>query len=183
MPALKWIVLRINRPMVRSKRKDAKMREVSGFRSRIIPAIAIFAMMIMVSSCASSRSGQVYSRDNARKAQTVENGTVESVKEVLIEGTKTPAGTIAGGVAGGVVGSTVGSGSGRRIATVLGALAGAAAGTAAEEGLTRRQGLEIVVAKDNGETIVVVQEADVLFAPGDRVRIIRAPDGTTRVSK
>jgi len=30
---------------------------------------------------------------------------------------------------------------------------------------------------------VVVQEADVSFASGDRVRIITAPDGTTRVSK
>ena len=37
--------------------------------------------------------------------------------------------------------------------------------------------------KDSGQTIVVVQEADVMIAPGDRVRIITAGDGTTRVSK
>jgi len=110
-------------------------------------------------------------------------GTVESVKHVTIEGTKTPVGTAAGGVAGGVLGSTVGSGSGRTVATVIGALAGAAAGTAAEEGITRKPGLEIVVTKDTGTTIVVVQEADVELFPGDRVRIITAADGTTRVSK
>lgn len=144
-----------------------------------------FAAMIGLSlaGCASSRSGQVYSRDQARQVQTVEIGTVESVRQVMIEGTKTPIGTVAGGAAGGVVGSTVGGGRGRTVATVIGALAGAAAGTAAEEGITRKQGLEIVVAKDNGHTIVVVQEADVTFLVGDRVRIITASDGTTRVSR
>ena len=138
---------------------------------------------VYVTGCASSRSGEVYSRDQARQVQTVENGTVESVKEVMIEGTKTPVGTAAGAVTGGVLGHTMGGGSGKTVATVLGALAGAAAGTMAEEGITRKRGLEIVVKKDSGQTIVVVQEADVMIAAGDRVRIITAQDGTTRVSK
>ncbi len=149
----------------------------------IFLVLAMGIVTIYLAGCASSRSGQVYSRDEARKVQTVENGTVVSVKEVLIEGTKTPIGTAAGGVAGGVLGHTVGSGSGKTVATVLGALAGAAAGTAAEEGITRRQGLEIVVEKDSGQTIVVVQEADMVFAPGDRVRIIAGSNGVTRISK
>ncbi len=149
-----------------------------------IPIIYIMAIIaIYLTGCAQSRSGKVYSRDHARQAQDVENGTVESVKEVLIEGTKTPIGAVAGGVAGGVLGTTVGGGSGKTVATVIGALAGAAAGTMAEEGITRKKALEIVVRKDNGQTIVVVQEADVIIMPGDRVRIITAGDGTTRVSK
>ncbi len=45
---------------------------------------------VYLTGCASSRSGQVYSREHSRQAQTVENGTVESIKEVVIEGTKTP---------------------------------------------------------------------------------------------
>ncbi|WP_457552641.1 glycine zipper 2TM domain-containing protein [Desulfobacula sp.] len=151
------------------------------FKAGIIFLIVVIAGY--VTGCASSRSGQVYSRDHARQAQTVENGTVESVKQVQIEGTKTPIGTAAGGVAGGVIGSTVGQGSGRKIATVIGAIAGAAAGTMAEEGITRKPGLEIIVKKDSGQTIVVVQEADVIINAGDRVRIITANDGTTRVSK
>lgn len=149
----------------------------------LIMILAVGLLAIYISGCASSRSGQVYTRDEARKVQTVENGTVESVKQILIEGTKTPVGTATGGVVGGVLGNQVGSGSGRTVATVLGALAGAAAGTAAEEGITRKDGLEIIVRKDSGQTIVVVQEADMLIAAGDRVRIITAPDGTTRVSK
>jgi len=49
----------------------------------------------------------------------------------------------------------------------------------AEEGITRKQGLEIIVRKDSGQTIVVVQEADMPIAVGERVRIITAADGTT----
>lgn len=151
----------------------------------MITCVGVFIVIVTVlaGGCASSRSAEVYSRDHARQAQTVMTGTVASVKYVTIEGTKTPVGTAAGGVAGGVLGSTVGSGSGRTVATVVGALAGAAAGTAAEEGITRKPGLEIVVNQDNGTTIVVVQEADVQLSPGDRVRIITAGDGTTRVSR
>lgn len=152
-------------------------------QSKLIWVVITALVSSYITGCASSRSGEVYSRDHARQVQTVENGTVESVKKVTIEGTKTPAGTVAGGVAGGVLGNQVGSGSGRTVGAVIGALAGAAAGTAAEEGLTRKEGLEIVVKKDSGQTIIIVQEADVLFAAGDRVRIIRAQDGTTRVSK
>jgi outer membrane lipoprotein SlyB len=160
--------------------RGVQMKKIS-----VIAAAAVLTAVtaLLAGGCVSSRSGEVYSRDHARQAQTVMMGTVESVKHVTIEGTKTPVGTAAGGVAGGVLGSTVGSGSGRTVATVVGALAGAAAGTAAEEGLTRKPGLEIVVTKDTGTTIVVVQEADVELFPGDRVRIITAADGTTRVSK
>lgn len=152
---------------------------------KTIAVITILLAMttLYVTGCASSRSGQVYSRDEARQVQTVENGTIESVKEVLIEGTKTPIGPAAGAVTGGVLGSAVGDGSGQAIATVVGALVGAAAGTMAEEGVTQKKGLEIIVKKDSGQTIVVVQEADVMIAAGDRVRIITAADGTTRVSK
>lgn len=150
---------------------------------KMIAMLVFTVVAVYITGCASSRSSEVYSRDQARQAHTVEAGTVESVKEVMIEGTKTPVGAAAGGVAGGVLGSTIGRGSGRALATVGGALLGAAGGAAAEEGLTRKQGLEIVVKKDGGETIVVVQEADVPIYPGDRVRILRGPDGTTRVSK
>ncbi|MCG8567735.1 MAG: glycine zipper 2TM domain-containing protein [Desulfobacterales bacterium] len=145
--------------------------------------MCLIPLLLMLTSCISSRSGQVYSRDQARVAQTVVNGTVESVRTVTIEGTQTPVGTVAGGVLGGVLGSTIGDGSGQAVATVAGALAGAVAGSAAEEKFTQKQGLEIVVQKDNGGSVLVVQEADIPFAPGDRVRVITGPDGTTRVAK
>ena len=156
------------------------MKKIS-LNKRGLVLLAVVALLF--SGCVSSRSGKVYSRNEARKVQTVTGGVVESVRNVTIEGTKTPVGTVAGSVVGGVLGSTVGSGSGRTVATVIGALAGAAAGTAAEEGITQKPGLEIVVKKDDGTTIVVVQEADVVFTPGERVRIITASGGTTRISR
>lgn len=151
--------------------------------NKIVVLIFFTVVALYMTGCVSSRSSEVYSRDQARQAHTVETGTVESVKEVMIEGTQSPVGAAAGGVAGGVLGSTIGGGSGRTIAIVGGALAGAAGGALAEEAITSKKGLEIVVKKDSGETLVVVQEADVPIYPGDRVRILRGNDGTTRVSK
>jgi outer membrane lipoprotein SlyB len=135
----------------------------------------------LMASCASSRSGSVYSRDQARQSQTVLSGVVSGIRPVLIEGTKTPLGTVAGGALGGVAGSAVGGGVGRDLAVVAGAIAGGIAGSAAEEGITRRQGLEITVDLDNGTTIAVVQEADENFAVGERVSVLKAADGTARV--
>jgi outer membrane lipoprotein SlyB len=140
-------------------------------------------LLIITSGCASSRSGEVYSRDQARKTQTVRMGTVEVVRPVQIEGTKSFVGPAAGAAAGGAVGSTIGRGSGKTVATVLGAIAGGVAGGAAEEHITKKDGLEITVKLDNGDVIVVVQEADVQFAVGERVRVLRGNDGTTRVRK
>ncbi len=141
----------------------------------------IFLILFFVVGCASSRSGKVYSRDEARRPLNVYYGTVLEVHEAQIEGTKTAAGPIAGAAAGGVIGSTIGGGSGKNVATVLGALAGSMAGAAAEEGLTRKDAMEITVEMDDGRIIVVVQEADDVFNVGDRIRIVKSPDGTMRV--
>jgi outer membrane lipoprotein SlyB len=145
--------------------------------------LVLLAALTLLAGCASSRSGEVYSRDQARRTQTVQMGTVESVRTVQIEGTKSPVGTVAGGVAGGVLGSTIGGGRGSTLAALGGAALGAVGGTVAEERLTRKDGLEITVRLDSGSILAVVQEADVPFSVGERVRILTGPDGTTRVSK
>ncbi|ACT51511.1 outer membrane lipoprotein SlyB [Methylovorus glucosotrophus] len=146
-----------------------------------VKLVGIAVMLAMLGACASSNSGSVYSRDEARKVQTVKMGVVESVRTVKLEGTKSPVGTAGGAVVGGVAGSTMGGGKGQAIATVLGAIVGGLAGSAAEEGLTRKDGLEITVKLDSGTMIAVVQEADDQFQPGERVRILES-GGTTRVS-
>jgi outer membrane lipoprotein SlyB len=150
---------------------------------KIFHFITILLLAALLSGCASSRSGEVYSRDQARQVQTLQLGTVEFVKSVQIEGTKSGIGTAAGGVAGGVAGSTIGHGAGSTLAAVGGAIVGAVAGTAGEEAVTRRDGLEITVRLDGGGVVAVVQEADVSFVAGDRVRILTGSDGTTRVEK
>ena len=141
----------------------------------------IMILAAVLGACASSNSGSVYKRGEARTVQTVKMGVVESARLVKLEGTKTPIGTGAGAVVGGVAGSTLGGGRGQVITTVLGALAGGLAGSAAEEGLTRKDGVEITVKLDSGNMIAVVQEADEEFNPGDKVRVLEA-NGVTRVS-
>ncbi|MEB3735258.1 glycine zipper 2TM domain-containing protein [Halopseudomonas pachastrellae] len=147
-------------------------------------AIVMFGALLALGGCASSLTGDVYSREDARAPQTVRMGTVESVRMVQIEGTKTPIGPAAGAAIGGVAGNTVGGGSGRTIATIVGALAGGMAGAAAEEGITRTQGVEITVTEDSGHTRAFVQEAQqgVNFVAGDRVRITTV-NGQSRVVK
>jgi outer membrane lipoprotein SlyB len=143
--------------------------------------LVLMTLSLFLAGCASSQSGSVYSRDEARKTQTIRTGVVESVRTVKIEGTKTPVGTIAGAAVGGIAGSSVGGGRGAAIATVVGAVAGGLAGSAAEEVITRQDGLEITVKLDSGGMVAIVQEADVAFTPGQRVRLIES-GGVTRVS-
>lgn len=148
---------------------------------RTIRLLAVGLVSLLLVACASSNSGSVYSRDEARKVQTVRTGVVESVRQVKLEGTKSPVGTVAGGAVGGIAGSSVGGGRGSAIATVIGAVAGGLLGSAAEEGFTRKDGVEITVKLDGGNMVAVVQEADDLFKAGDRVRLLES-GGTTRVS-
>ena len=148
---------------------------------RLSILILITTLSLFVAACASSNSGSVYKRDDARKVQTVKTGLVESVRTVKLEGTKSPVGTVAGGAIGGIAGSSVGGGRGSAIAAVIGAVAGGLAGSAIEEGVTRKDALEITVKLDGGGLIAIVQEADEQFNPGEKVRIVEG-GGTTRVS-
>lgn len=137
---------------------------------------------LLAAGCA-SQSGEVYSRGQAQRAQTVQMGTVEYVKSVRVEGTKSGVGAVVGGITGGVLGSTIGSGTGSKVAALGGALAGAGAGHLAEEKLTDYNGLEITVKLDSGRLLAVVQKNDVLFAVGERVRVLTGADGILRVEK
>jgi outer membrane lipoprotein SlyB len=140
-----------------------------------------FAASLLIGGCASTTSGSVYSSGQARQEQTVRMGVVESVRQVSIEGSKSGVGAVAGGVVGGVAGSNVGGGKGSTIGSVLGAVAGGVAGNMIEQGATKKQGLEITVKLDNGELRAITQDADELFKPGERVRLLSG-SGVTRVS-
>jgi outer membrane lipoprotein SlyB len=140
-----------------------------------------FLIAAILAACASSNSGDVYSREDARKIQTVRMGVVESVRAVKLEGTKTPIGTAAGAAVGGIAGSTIGEGKGSAVGAVIGAVAGGLAGSAIEEVVTRKDALEITVKLDNGSLVAIVQEATESFTPGEKVRLIES-GGTTRVS-
>lgn len=141
----------------------------------------VLAASAILSGCAGTSSGSVYSSGETRKEQTVRMGVVESVRQVNIEGSKSGIGAVTGGVVGGVAGSNVGGGKGAAIGTILGAVAGGVAGNLVEQGVTKKQGLEITVKLDNGELRAITQEADDAFRPGERVRLLTG-SGVTRVS-
>ncbi|WP_339079371.1 hypothetical protein [Pseudomonas sp. TMP9] len=152
-------------------------------RKPVLLAVS-FAAMALLGGCASSLTGDTYSRDEARAVQTVRMGTIESLRPVKIEGTKTPIGAGAGAVIGGVGASTIGGGRGSAVAAVIGAVAGGLLGAMTEEGLTRTQGVEITVREDDGSMRAYVQavEESQIFRVGERVRIMTV-NGTSRVTQ
>jgi outer membrane lipoprotein SlyB len=141
----------------------------------------LLAAAAALAGCATSRSGDVYSREEALREQSVRLATVESVRPVTIQGTRSGIGAAAGGITGAVAGSGVGQGRGSSIAGVLGAVGGGVAGQAIEEGATRKPGVEITVRLENGELRAIVQEENDKFVAGQKVRLLTS-GGVTRVS-
>jgi outer membrane lipoprotein SlyB len=150
---------------------------------RLIIVTLLASLALISSSCASSKSGDAYERRQGRTVQDVQGGTVESVRPVLIEGTKSGVGTAAGGIAGGIIGRGGGGRGdiGRAVGGVAGAVVGGIAGAAAEEGFTREKGYEIIVRLEGGRLIAVTQSGDEQFKPGDKVHIIQG-QGVTRIT-
>lgn len=146
--------------------------------------VLLAGLLPVFGGCMSTLTGDSYSRDEARRMQTVEYGMVEYVRPVVIEGTKSGVGPAAGAAVGGIAGSTVGHGRGAAAASIAGAVAGGVAGGMAEEAVTKRQGVEITVRMDSGRIISVVQElsGSTSFHAGDRVRVLTL-GGTTRIAQ
>lgn len=152
-------------------------------RKVLVLATLLSTLTVGLAGCVSSQSGNVYSREDVGRPQSVRMGTITALRPVKIEGTKSMVGTGAGAVVGGIAGSSVGGGKGSYVAAVLGAVAGGLLGSAAEEGVTRAEGVEITVKEDSGQTYAYVQaltEGEE-FHLNDRVRIVSV-NGTTRVS-
>lgn len=152
-------------------------------RTRSSLLVLSVAVVTVLSGCAAqSTSGSVYRESDTRRAQIIEQGTVESVRVVTIQAESNGVGTLAGGVIGGIAGSGVGGGRGQAVGAVLGAVIGGVAGQKIEENAGTRPGLEITVKLDNGTLRAYVQEGDEEFKAGDRVRITTS-GGYSRVSR
>ena len=152
-------------------------------RKPVLLVTTLAFLSLVLGGCTSNLTGDSYSRDEARTVQNVRMGTIEFLRPVQIEGTKSPVGSIAGAAVGGIGGSSVGGGKGSYVMAVIGAVAGGLLGAAAEEGLTRTQGVEITVREDDGSLRAYVQEVEPnqVFQVGQRVRILTV-NGTSRVT-
>jgi outer membrane lipoprotein SlyB len=133
----------------------------------------LIALSAALSGCASSTAGDTYSRSQVGQVNQAQMGTVVSVRQVKIEGTKSGVGTAAGAIVGGVAGSQVGGGRAENVIVgVAGAVVGGLVGAAAEEGLTRDTGFEYTVRLDDGRTVTIVQAGTAPIASGTRVQVI-----------
>lgn len=156
---------------------------------RLSSIVLALAVALVAAGCASSKGGDVYTRGQVREVQSVKTGTVLNSRIVQIEGTKSGIGDAAGAVVGGIAGATRGGGNGgaeSQIAGVVGAVVGGVVGAAAEEGLTRTDGIELIIKLDDGPVISVVQgvssKEEDNFKAGDKVYILEN-EGVTRVSR
>ena len=136
---------------------------MSNTRKVLLVSIAISA--VFLAACSSTpRDSRTFSRSNAGQVQSVEMGTIQALRPVVIENESRTAATATGAVVGGVAAGPVG------------AAAGGVAGRAISGGNTNA--VEFTVRLDNGRTIAVVQPGSVGdYRVGDRVRVTN--DGTT----
>ncbi|WP_028449973.1 glycine zipper domain-containing protein [Chitinibacter tainanensis] len=142
-------------------------------------AAAVLAASSLLSGCITADSANVYHKDEMKRVAKARAGKIESMRTVEMADSTSGVGSIAGAVIGGVVAANnVGKGTGSVVSGVLGSLLGGWLGNQAENQITRKPAKELTVAmQDNGERLVIVQDADQPFAVGQTVDVIT--DGVT----
>ncbi|WP_299013194.1 glycine zipper 2TM domain-containing protein [uncultured Photobacterium sp.] len=140
---------------------------------RIFYFIVLFLSTLGFSGCSNNPYGDSYGVADTRTIQQVRYGTIVKTEPVTIEGEGQVVGAIAGAAVGGILGSKIGGGSGSDIAAIGGGVLGGVAGSKAAEGVTRRNGVNLTIKMDSGETVAIVQEVNpnVIFQVGQRVRV------------
>ena len=144
---------------------------------------AVVTIATLVGCAQPGLGGGNYTRGQVRGEQSVRVGTVENVRDVVIDARNTGTGTLAGAAIGGVAGSTVGGGSrANAVGAIAGAVVGGIIGSAVEKNSNDRRGVEVTIRLEGGKMIAITQEKDEEFRIGDRVRILSG-QGTTRVTR
>lgn len=161
---------------------NTKFSGLTSTRVRLTLGAVLVSSVVLISGCTKpSASANVYNYNQTQRDQIVRNGTVINVRPITIQSDQTSGvGAVAGGAVGGVAGSAVGGGTGRTLAIIGGAIVGALAGNAIEDRAGKKDGLEITVRLDNGETRVIAQEADLPIMMNQRVQVVSGA-GPTRV--
>ena len=144
--------------------------------------LTIVIAICIISSCStSSLRPDIVDRSTAQKAQSVVFGVIEDVTKVTIEGDR-ELGALAGGVIGGAVGKSnsdeeIESG----VGGILGSLIGSKVGAEIGSSVTKMEGVELLILKDSGRYISIIQEAaDFNFQAGQAVKIVMS-GGKSRV--
>jgi outer membrane lipoprotein SlyB len=146
--------------------------------------LALACAGLLIAGCATSNPDVVQRYETQRLSQ-VQEGTVLSVRNVVIDGTQSGLGGATGAMIGGIAGSTRSSGAESAVISLVAAVVGGMMGNAIERGATREDGVELLVQLRNGERRSIVQsrghealvagEAVVLVTTDGRTRVTRAP--------
>lgn len=137
--------------------------------------LGVMASALMLTGCANKSvySGNVYTGGQAKEVRAISYGTIVSVREVKIQAPSSGViGTSAGGALGGIAGSSMGGGRGSDLLGVLVGTVGAIIGNQIEQGMSKVTSLEMVIRKDDGSEIVVVQKKEAGLTVGSRVRLV-----------
>ncbi len=138
--------------------------------------LTAFSTVFLV-GCTTPKTAQHYEPEQARMLQAVAFGVITDVRAVIING----ASSGQGATAGAVMGALPGTQSGNNTSAVLGGVLGSFLGQGLETATARRGGVELLVALDDGSSVAVTQQADgLVYAPGQRVRVIML-NGSARV--
>jgi outer membrane lipoprotein SlyB len=139
--------------------------------------------MILSSGCATDYSGSAYDPEFVRQPHSVQYGTITRMAYAQVQGQADALGGIAGGVVGGALGHTVGGGSGKVLATAVGTVGGAAIGAAAQKKAGTQDVVEFTILLDGSDTefSLVQNPGPDTFAVGQRVRVLTASNGVTRI--
>ena len=149
----------------------------------------IFSMMVLVavvalSACAPHYESNVVSADSAGRIKRTEAGTVISVRPVTIKGDPKDnmVGTLGGAALGGIGGSGIGGGKGQAVGAIGGALLGGLAGNKIQDQIETSEGFEYVIKLEgSGSMVTVVQGQDIKYAVGQKVFLIKDPEGRSRI--
>lgn len=137
-------------------------------------ALTAVALSAALAGCADipQDSAETYSREQLQQAQTVQLGKVVSVRTVRVKGDSNELYTVGGAALGGLAGSNIGQGNGSVAGAIVGALAAGAVTDFAQQKLNYKTASEITVELNSGKVISIVQDTDIPFAPGQRVRVL-----------
>lgn len=148
-------------------------------------AILLLLLLLSLAACAPQTGGS-FTSGQTRRPHSVDMGSITRLEAAFINNDATGIGALGGAVVGGVAGSTLGGGTGRVLTALGGAILGGLLGTGIERGLNSKDAVEVTVQLDDGQMLAIVQELgdeERAFAVGDRVRVLRGPDGAARVRR
>lgn len=138
---------------------------------------ALVSVALLTTGCTTPDSANVYSKSEMRRPAKVRSGVIEQIRLVKMEDA-IGIGAVTGAAIGGIAaGSNIGGGRGSLVAGIAGVLLGGILGDKIERGIVRKDVLEITVRMQNGERMVIVEDADINLQAGQAVDVI--DDGKT----